>query len=288
MDTKFYVYKHTSPSGKSYVGISLNPEKRWASGRGYVNNYRFARAINKYGWDAFTHEILYENLSIEEAKAIERKLIDEMNLTDFRCGYNLREGGDGTFSEESRKKMSLSRMGNHDNKNHRPTEKQKQDISAGLKRYYLTHENPRKGKTRPEMTGSNNPKSRRVALVNENNAIIKVYSSLAEASMDTGCRVQAISNCCHGIRATTHGKRWMFADGDDIMLPKQRRENMKGKNNPSAKAVECFDLDDNFVERFDYAKLGAIKYNLDLSSIVKCCRGKLKTCGGMKWKYADD
>lgn len=288
MDVKYCVYKHTSPSGKSYVGISLNPKKRWAGGRGYVNNYRFSRAINKYGWDAFAHEILYENLSIEEAKDIERRLISEMNLTDFRYGYNLRDGGDGSFSEESRKKMSLSRIGNHNNKNYRPTEEQMKKISDGLKRYYSTHENSQKGKRHPEIAGSNNPNARKVAMVDESNAIIKTYLTLVEASKDTGCSIQAISNCCHGLRATSHGKRWMFIDVDNVMFPKQRRENMKGKNNPSAKAVECFDVDGNFIERFDYAKLGAIKYNLDLSAIIRCCRGKQKTCGGMKWKYAYD
>lgn len=63
----YSVYCHTSPSGKKYVGISKNPVKRWNSGRGYSKNYRFARAINKYGWDSFRHEILADGLSAEEA-----------------------------------------------------------------------------------------------------------------------------------------------------------------------------------------------------------------------------
>ena len=71
----FCVYKHTSPNGKSYIGItSMNPpEKRWKNGKGYSHNKYFTNAINKYGWDNFTHEIIENNLTEEEAKVLESK-----------------------------------------------------------------------------------------------------------------------------------------------------------------------------------------------------------------------
>ena len=46
------VYKHISPSGKVYVGISSNVKNRWA-GNGYyyqLSETIFSRAIKKYGW----------------------------------------------------------------------------------------------------------------------------------------------------------------------------------------------------------------------------------------------
>lgn len=57
-----YVYKHTSPSGKSYIGVTTKekPEKRWSKGRGYLTHRKFNNAIQKYGWENFTHEILAE------------------------------------------------------------------------------------------------------------------------------------------------------------------------------------------------------------------------------------
>ena len=68
----YFVYCHKSPSGKKYVGISqMSPQKRWANGAGYKKNFYFYRAIKKYGWNAFEHEILYQDLTLEEAKAIE-------------------------------------------------------------------------------------------------------------------------------------------------------------------------------------------------------------------------
>ena len=61
----YTVYKHTSPSGKVYIGITKRkPEYRWNKGKGYrKDQLLFYRAIKKYGWDNFTHEILYTGLS---------------------------------------------------------------------------------------------------------------------------------------------------------------------------------------------------------------------------------
>lgn len=98
----YVVYCHTSPSNKKYVGISCNPIKRWNNGEGYKKNYLFYRAIKKYGWDNFKHEILYENLTVDQAGEIEKRLIDEWHLLDSHFGYNLREGGNGKLSDTSR------------------------------------------------------------------------------------------------------------------------------------------------------------------------------------------
>lgn len=44
----YIVYKHTSPSGKIYIGITSKvPRKRWSNGNGYLNNDYFTKAIKK-------------------------------------------------------------------------------------------------------------------------------------------------------------------------------------------------------------------------------------------------
>ena len=75
----YCVYMHTTPSGKKYVGISKNNAvKRWDCGRGYQGNTHFFNAIMKYGWINIKHEILYKNLSEQEAKEKEIELIKNM------------------------------------------------------------------------------------------------------------------------------------------------------------------------------------------------------------------
>lgn len=91
----YIVYKHTSPCNKVYIGItSQSPEKRWQNGRGYIKNNHFWNAIQKYGWDNFKHEILYDNLTKEEACQKEIELIALYNSNNREYGYNISLGGE--------------------------------------------------------------------------------------------------------------------------------------------------------------------------------------------------
>lgn len=89
----FVVYKHTSPSGKVYVGItSRKPEERWENGYGYKGQV-FYNAIEKYGWENISHEILFENLSEKEAKLLEKLYIFLYDSKNSKYGYNVHFGG---------------------------------------------------------------------------------------------------------------------------------------------------------------------------------------------------
>lgn len=115
---KYTVYKHTFPNGKVYIGItSQTPQKRWKNGYGYLekrgNKYSqpfVARAILKYGWDNILHEILFEELTQEEAINKEKELIEQYNANNPQYGYNNTKGGEGSFgktlSEETKEKIS--------------------------------------------------------------------------------------------------------------------------------------------------------------------------------------
>lgn len=92
---RYCVYKHTSPKGKVYIGItSQNPIRRWNSGYGYKNNTHFWSAIKKYGWDNFKHEILFTNLTKEKACTKEISLIAHYKSNNPDYGYNLSSGGE--------------------------------------------------------------------------------------------------------------------------------------------------------------------------------------------------
>ena len=109
----YYVYKHTSPSGKSYIGITNNLSVRDSSHKSGDNGCTaFNQAVKKYGWNAFTHEIIACCLSPQDALHLECLLVLEHN-TQSPNGYNLSSGGEGgwTHSDESKAKMSKSRTG---------------------------------------------------------------------------------------------------------------------------------------------------------------------------------
>lgn len=94
----YCVYMHTSPNDKKYIGVTKQhpPTKRWKhNGRGYIKNEHFYRAIQKYGWDKFKHEILIDNISKDKAFELEKALIKKLNSNDYRFGYNICSGGEG-------------------------------------------------------------------------------------------------------------------------------------------------------------------------------------------------
>lgn len=144
-EKKWIVYRHTNKiNGKVYIGItSKNPKARWLNGLGYQRNYHFYRAIKEYGWDNFRHEVIISGLSLNDAANKERELIEHYQSDNKNNGYNRTSGGiiGAMLSEESRKIMSLSRVGE---KNHRfgiiPSIETRLKLSLALKGRRLSKE----------------------------------------------------------------------------------------------------------------------------------------------------
>ena len=114
----YTVYKHTTPNGKVYIGITKQkPEQRWHNGNGYKSNKHFYSAIKKYGWDNIKHEIICQApMSAAQAGAVEKSFIHLYDSTNPSKGYNNSTGGEyGSLgvhkSAETRKKISESLKG---------------------------------------------------------------------------------------------------------------------------------------------------------------------------------
>lgn len=103
---EYIVYKHECGLCQStngiYIGITCRePEKRWQNGYGYLaknedNSYKqpaIANAILTYGWENFTHEILFEGLTALEAKQKEKEMIAQYD--SYKHGLNCTRGGNG-------------------------------------------------------------------------------------------------------------------------------------------------------------------------------------------------
>lgn len=97
------VYKITnSVNDKLYIGVTVKTlQNRWNRHKSSANNGSNSpihRAMRKYGFDAFSIELIMEVNSVEEMKKMEQMFIEEYNTfgPDGR-GYNATKGGDGTW-----------------------------------------------------------------------------------------------------------------------------------------------------------------------------------------------
>ena len=116
MERNWKVYKHTSPNGKVYIGITGQKlERRWRNGNGYKRCSIFWRAIEKYGWNNIEHEKMAEGLTKEEAEKMEIELISQYKSNRCEFGYNSASGGLANKpSKETKRKLSEINKGeNH-------------------------------------------------------------------------------------------------------------------------------------------------------------------------------
>lgn len=214
MDNHWSVYVHTNKTnGKRYIGITSQvPEDRWLGGHGYNRKLKFGRAISKYGWDGFEHEVIYEGLSEVEAKNIECNLISEFSTQDDRYGYNMTSGGDGVcgfrHTDSSKQKMSICKTGsNHPNYNKHLNERTRSKIATRLTGNQNALGTIRSDETKQRMSDA---KKKSVAMYVDG-ALVKLFDSAINAQEETGISRKNISACCLGRRKSAGGYNWKFA-----------------------------------------------------------------------------
>ena len=240
----YIVYVHKNKlNGKMYFGITRqNIEDRWRkNGKGYLYSCDtvFGRAVKKYGWDNFTHKILYRNFTEEEAVWKERFLIKIFHtyVHDPKCnGYNMTLGGEGTtgskHSAETRRKMSMAQKARTNYPS--PSVETRKKLSLALK----GRPSPNKGKrlsedTKYKMTEARKGQKRTEAFKKaasermsngksvcckavvqfdlKGNQVNEFYSLTHAAETVKGDR-SSIARCCKGKQATSKGYRWEYKD----------------------------------------------------------------------------
>jgi group I intron endonuclease len=215
---------HTSPSNKRYIGItSQKPERRWRKdGNGYKDHLYFWRAIQKYGWDNFKHDILFDNLTKEEAEQKEVELIAYYNSNNVDYGYNMSIGGESgskgyKYSDEQKKHMSEVHSGKNNGmygKRH-TKETIEKDRMAHLKEnlsedtiYKMSI--AKKGKKRDRRAVE-----KQIATISNKVICIETsitYSSIKEAGELNNIDPSCISKVCRGKRKTAGGFHWRYGD----------------------------------------------------------------------------
>lgn len=82
----YYIYRHIAPNGKSYIGKTKDPSKRYKKGNGYRKCPKFWEAIKKFGWENMQHEILATTNDDREARGLEKRMIKKYDTVNN--GYN--------------------------------------------------------------------------------------------------------------------------------------------------------------------------------------------------------
>ena len=128
-DTIYVVYKHTSPDGKSYIGVTNNFTIRSQNHRNRPRNCHLAAAIKLYGWDSFTHDILMDGLNLQDVNAAEVRLIAEYNSI-WPNGYNIKPGGLYNPKRQSRTKQERLSYRNEWRKKQILSDEQRENAAA--------------------------------------------------------------------------------------------------------------------------------------------------------------
>ena len=191
------IYKYTSPSGKVYVGQTINENNRQRNHKYQAKNPKdyFHRAIAKYGFDKFKYEVIFKTVSYNTSKmklildTMEVYFIKKYDTMNPRIGYNTTKGGDGILG-------------------HRHTDEARQKMKQSSP------------KQRPWMVGVERDKSDKIKIAltcnggmligqfNKDKELIQTFNSVREASEAVGACRTSISQCLSGRYKTSAGFIW--------------------------------------------------------------------------------
>ena len=228
------IYMYTSPSGKSYIGQTINEKSRKSQHKNNTSKLdtKFGIAIRKYGFENLEYRVLIKfKPTIDKQKLkrvlnkLEERYIILYNTRDH--GYNLTTGGDSALhSEESIEKI-------RDAANHITDEHREKLSESAKKRKELEMNDPEKREAvlnnlskgwgisspMPEETKrkiSNSRKNKKcVKQYDLELNLINTFSSITDAakSIDSNATLKTksnrISECVNGKQKTAYNFIWI-------------------------------------------------------------------------------
>lgn len=256
---KGVIYKYTSPTGKSYIGQTINERKRKIQHKSSATNsldkaynHAFHRAIRKYGFDSFTYEILWTIIDNDLEKVhneLNKMEVYYIGLYDtFKNGYNNTIGGDGCGSGEC-----------HPSYGTKLSEEHKKKLKAS--------------------------RTRKVWKFDLDGNFICEYESAALAAKDVNGNSSGIIKCCKRKHGKVKEYQWRYA-GD--MCEKYKKNSptitYSGKESGKSKPTIQYDKDWNIIQKFDGVAVASRELNISLDCLYHVV-GKKKLYKNSFWDY---
>lgn len=265
----YCVYIHTNKiNGKKYIGQTINgeaPNKRWLNGKGYINCTYFYKAIQKYGWDNFEHEVIASNLTQEEANHFEELLIEKFETINPDKGYNLKSGGENNkLSEATKRKIGDS------NKGKIISDEQKKRISEAQTGRHLTQEH------KTIIANANKGK------ILSNETKLKIGQSAIGRNIGRKHSKEELEKMRQ--KRKPHDK-----SGDTSNYKGRAVGSKTKKENPAyhKKMVMQFEMDGKLIAAYESVMEASRQTGINDGNISRCCNGHTRTAGGYIWLFCN-
>lgn len=242
------VYKITSPSGKVYIGSTRDEiKKRWKNynSKSCKKQIKIYNSIQKYGIKKHIFEVIWEG-NINEMFKMERIFGDKYEVLG-KNGLNLKLPGydDVPIIFSEETKKKMS-YSRRGEKHHNYGKKASDETRKNMSESRKKEKNHRFGKH----------------ITNEHKEILRISKLGKKLSEETK---KKISNALKG--------------------------KYKGQNSPhfgiqkNKKAIIQYDLNLNFIKKWDCIKNTGILLNICHQNISRACRYPQRTAGGFKWRF---
>lgn len=309
MNNKLHiVYCHTNNiNNRKYFGITKNSLERRSgeNGENYKrgnSNNDFYLDIQKYGWNNFTHEILYKDLSLEKAKEIERSLI--LKSKNNNNLYNKTKGGESSYLSSKvvvqmnlnedkiimiwKNKMEISKTLNVGhalisqccNKkikhayNYRWFNCDEIDDNE-LENFNYTDKEEIIKDILIEINIY-----RKIVQIDLDFNLVKIWENSKQAESSFGNNTSMILDCCNKKRNTSYGYYWKtYKD----YLENGVDELCERRNKP--KSVIQFDSNKNKIKVWESLVSASRELNIGIGAISNSCNKDGLFAGGYLWEY---
>lgn len=221
------IYKITSPSGRVYIGQSVDIENRWAHYRSLDcrDMPKLYASLSKYGHEAHCFELV-EECDISNLSERERYWQEHYNVVEegLNCKLVSTKDKSGYTSEETKKKISEAnrgRVSTMKGKTHSEETKRKmsksQKKAVDKKRNTGCYKGNFTGKKHSEETkrkiselkkGKPAKNRREILQVSKQGEVIREWNSITEAQRELG--ITGVGNVLTGRCETAGGYIWKY------------------------------------------------------------------------------